>query len=168
MCRRCDLAPLTRRALFSIGLAATAVAVMPRPTWAQSAPPSVSPDGAIRRLQEGNARYAANTSTNKDFSAGRMARASAQYPFASIVSCADSRVSPELAFDQGPGDLFVVRVAGNFVNEDGLASLEYGAVVLGSRQPESSRWLGPYTTLTAAWSPRSRRERSRRAGWKHG
>jgi carbonic anhydrase len=133
MCRRCDLAPLTRRGLFSIGLAATAAAVMPRPTRAQSAPPSVSPDGAIRRLQEGNARYAANTSTNKDFSAGRMARASAQYPFASIVSCADSRVSPELAFDQGPGDLFVVRVAGNFVNEDGLASLEYGAVVLGSR-----------------------------------
>jgi len=47
------------------------------------------------------------------------------------VSCADSRVAPELAFDQGPGDLFVVRVAGNFVNEDGLASLEYGSLVLG-------------------------------------
>jgi len=47
------------------------------------------------------------------------------------VSCADSRLAPELAFDQGPGELFVVRVAGNFVNEDGLASLEYGAMVLG-------------------------------------
>jgi carbonic anhydrase len=132
MCRRCEVARLTRRGLFSMGLAATAAAITPRPTWAQSAPTSVSPDEAIRRLQEGNARYAANTSTNKDFSAGRMARASAQHPFASIVSCADSRVSPELAFDQGPGELFVVRVAGNFVNEDGLASLEYGAVVLGS------------------------------------
>jgi carbonic anhydrase len=133
MCKRCDVGGFTRRGLFLRGLAATAAAMMPRPTWAQSAPPSVSPDEAIRRLQEGNTRYAANTSTNKDFSAGRMARASAQHPFASIVSCADSRVSPELAFDQGPGDLFVVRVAGNFVNEDGLASLEYGAVVLGSR-----------------------------------
>ena len=47
------------------------------------------------------------------------------------MSCADSRLAPELAFDQGPGELFVVRVAGNFVNEDGLASLEYGAMVLG-------------------------------------
>jgi carbonic anhydrase len=131
MCQQCDVAHFTRRGLFSIGLAATAAAITSRRTWAQSAP--VSPDEAIQRLQEGNVRYAANTSRNKDFSAGRMARASAQYPFASIVSCADSRVSPELVFDQGPGDLFVVRVAGNFVNEDGLASLEYGAVVLGSR-----------------------------------
>ena len=133
MCRQCDVTRFTRRGLFSLGLAATAAAAMPGPTWAQSAPSPVSPDEAIRRLEEGNVRYAANTSTNKDFSAGRMARSSAQYPFASIVSCADSRVSPELAFDQGPGDLFVVRVAGNFLNEDGLASLEYGAVVLGSR-----------------------------------
>jgi carbonic anhydrase len=133
MCRQCDVARFTRRGLFSLGLAATAAAITPRRTWAQSAPTPVSPDEGIRRLQDGNTRYAANTSTNKDFSAGRMARVSAQYPFASIVSCADSRVSPELAFDQGPGDLFVIRVAGNFVNEDGLASLEYGAVVLGSR-----------------------------------
>jgi carbonic anhydrase len=131
MCRQCDVARFTRRGLFSMGLGATAAAITSRRTWAQSVP--VSPDEAIQRLQEGNVRYAANTSRNKDFSAGRMARASAQYPFASIVSCADSRVSPELVFDQGPGDLFVVRVAGNFVNEDGLASLEYGAVVLQSR-----------------------------------
>jgi len=131
MCRQCDVARFTRRGLFSMGLGATAAAMTSRRTWAQSAP--VSPDEAIQRLQEGNVRYAANTSRNKDFSAGRMARASAQYPVASIVSCADSRVSPELVFDQGPGDLFVVRVAGNFVNEDGLASLEYGAVVLQSR-----------------------------------
>jgi carbonic anhydrase len=54
-----------------------------------------------------------------------------QYPIATILSCADSRVAPELAFDQGPGDLFVVRVAGNIVNPDLLASLEYGAQFLG-------------------------------------
>jgi carbonic anhydrase len=132
MCTGCGMARFTRRGLLSFGVAATA-ALTTRPTCAQSAPTPVAPDEALRRLQEGNARYAANTSTNRDLSAGRMARASAQYPFASILSCADSRVSPELAFDQGPGDLFVVRVAGNFVNEDGLASLEYGAVVLGSQ-----------------------------------
>jgi carbonic anhydrase len=61
----------------------------------------------------------------------RRARALAQYPFAAILSCADSRVAPELAFDEGPGELFVVRVAGNFVNSDLLASLEYGVQFLG-------------------------------------
>jgi carbonic anhydrase len=96
------------------------------------APNSIPPNEALKRLMDGNARYATNTSTNIDYSAGRAARAQAQYPFASIVSCSDSRVAPELLFDQGPGDLFIVRVAGNFVNKDGLASLEYGALVLGS------------------------------------
>ncbi|MBU6494176.1 MAG: carbonic anhydrase [Burkholderiales bacterium] len=94
-------------------------------------PNAISPDQALKRLLAGNARYVANAPSQKDFSAGRAARTRAQYPFASIVSCADSRVAPELAFDQGPGDLFVVRVAGNFVNDDGLASLEYGAKFLG-------------------------------------
>ena len=135
MCEQCDQQNFSRRSLFGLGLAATAAAAFSSlPAWSQAAPPArepLSPDQALKRLQEGNARYAANTSMNKDFSAGRAARASAQYPFASIVSCADSRLSPELAFDQGLGDLFVVRVAGNFTNEDGLASLEYGSVVLG-------------------------------------
>jgi carbonic anhydrase len=106
-----------------------------RPAAAQSAlpaPPNAIPaDDALARLMAGNARYAANTSANQDHSAGRAARATAQYPIAAFVSCADSRVSPELAFDQGPGELFVVRVAGNFVHADGLASLEFGVAVLG-------------------------------------
>jgi carbonic anhydrase len=95
-------------------------------------PTPLSGEEALKRLVEGNARYAANKPTQRDFSAGRAARARSQHPFASIVSCADSRIAPELAFDQGPGDLFVVRVAGNFINEDGLASLEFGAAVLQS------------------------------------
>ena len=69
----------------------------------------------------------------RDFSAGRAARTLGQAPFAAILGCADSRVAPELAFDQAPGDLFVVRVAGNFMTPDGLASLEYGAAVLGTK-----------------------------------
>lgn len=98
---------------------------------AQSAP--VSPADAAARLMDGNARYVAGTPRNNDYSIGRVERALGQTPFASIVSCADSRVAPELLFDQGPGDLFVIRVAGNFVNEDGLASLEFGSAVLGSQ-----------------------------------
>jgi carbonic anhydrase len=135
MCRQCDLAGLTRRGLLTAGLVTAAAAGLPwSSAFAQSAAPAanaISPDDALARLQQGNARYAANTSTNKDYSAGRVARAQAQYPIAGILSCADSRLAPELAFDQGPGELFVVRVAGNFVNEDGLASMEYGAMVLG-------------------------------------
>src|SRR5690606_28296195 len=88
---------------------------------------------ALKRLEEGNLRYVSNTSINRDYSVDRAERAQSQAPFASVVGCADSRVSPEIVFDQGPGDLFVVRVAGNFVNEDGLASLEFGAAVLGSQ-----------------------------------
>lgn len=92
-----------------------------------------TPDAAFARLMEGNARYVAGQLNERDFSAGRAARAQGQKPFASILSCADSRVSPELAFDQGPGELFVVRVAGNFVTPDGLGSLEFGSAVLGSK-----------------------------------
>jgi carbonic anhydrase len=74
-----------------------------------------------------------NQLRERDFSAGRAARAQGQAPFAAVLGCADSRVAPELAFDQGPGDLFVVRVAGNFMTPDGLGSLEYGAAVLGTK-----------------------------------
>jgi len=100
-----------------------------------SAPPqnAITPADALKRIMEGNARYAANTPNERDFSVGRAARAEGQYPIAAILSCADSRVSPELAFDQAPGDLFVVRVAGNVVNTDLLASIEYGLQFLGAR-----------------------------------
>lgn len=129
MCNDCFHMPrLSRRSLLWGGAAfASAAALSLRDVSAQSAAPqnAISPDEALKRLMDGNARYAANTSANKDYSAGRAARTTAQYPFAAILSCADSRVAPELAFDQAPGDLFVVRVAGNFVNDDGLASLEY-------------------------------------------
>lgn len=112
------------------GFAVTGVA----PAFAQAAatrPNAIGPDAALKRLVDGNARYVANAMENRDFSVGRVARASAQYPIAGLVSCADSRVAPEYAFDQGPGELFVVRLAGNFVDDHGLASLEYGVAVLG-------------------------------------
>jgi carbonic anhydrase len=104
------------------------------PAPAQGAAPpqnAITPAEALKRIMAGNARYDANKPTVKDYSAERAARAVAQYPVAAILGCADSRVSPELVFDQGPGDLFAVRVAGNYMNVDNLASLEYGVEVLG-------------------------------------
>jgi carbonic anhydrase len=131
MCDVCVSRSLTRRGFVTSALAGLAVAggmLAANDVMAQQN--VISGDAALKRIMDGNARYAANTPAEKDFSAGRAARATAQYPIAAIVSCADSRVAPEFAFDQSPGDLFVVRVAGNFVNQDGLASLEYGTLVL--------------------------------------
>lgn len=130
---------LSRRRLFGAGIGAASATFLggfALPAIAQTAEPAppqnaISPDAALARIMEGNARYVANTPSMKDFSAGRAARTTAQYPIAGLVSCADSRVAPELAFDQEPGDLFVVRVAGNFIDDDGLASLEYGVKFLG-------------------------------------
>jgi carbonic anhydrase len=93
---------------------------------------AISGNAALKRLMEGNARYVANKPNARDFAAGRGALAQAQYPIASILSCADSRVAPELLFDQNPGDLFVVRIAGNYLNADALSSLEFGVAVLGT------------------------------------
>ncbi|MDH7794952.1 carbonic anhydrase [Beijerinckia sp. GAS462] len=124
---------MSRRHLLWGGAALATAALTPfQAASAQTATPqnAISPDEALKRIMDGNARYAANTSSNQDYSAGRAARATAQYPIAAILSCADSRVAPELAFDQAPGDLFVVRLAGNFVNDDGLASLEYAVKIL--------------------------------------
>lgn len=91
---------------------------------------AITADAALSRLQEGNARYVANALDVKNYSVGRSSRVKAQYPIAALLSCADSRVAPELIFDQGPGDLFVVRVAGNYLSGSSLASLEYAVAVL--------------------------------------
>jgi len=121
-------------ALAALVPAAIGTALAADPPAPGAAPPqnAISPAAALKRLIEGNARYAANDPNERDFSSSRAARARAQYPIAAILSCADSRVAPELVFDQEPGDLFVVRVAGNVVNRDLLASIEYGIHFLGA------------------------------------
>jgi carbonic anhydrase len=121
---------LSRRTLLQGALAATAVAAVPRALRAM--PNTIPPSAALQRLMDGNARYVRNQIDLKDFSAGRAARAEAQFPVAAILGCADSRVAPEFIFDQDPGELFVCRVAGNYMNVDILASLEYGVEVLGA------------------------------------
>ena len=130
LCSRNGAKTLSRRMLFGGGLALAAVPAL-RAAAAPGAPNAISPDEALQRLLAGNRRYAANAHANQDYSRGRTERASAQYPIAAILSCSDSRVAPEILFDQGPGQIFVVRVAGNFVSADGLASLEYGVQFLG-------------------------------------
>ena len=129
----------SRRAFLKTGAAAALAPLVAGPAFAADpqkpgAPPpnAIAPADALKRLVDGNARYAANNPTERDFSAGRAARAQAQYPMASILSCSDSRVVPDLVFDQAPGDLFVMRVAGNIVTNDLLASIEYGFQFLGS------------------------------------
>lgn len=104
-----------------------------------AAPPHAIPDGvaaeeALARLLEGNVRFTAANQRHPHQDAGRLsALAGGQAPFAVIVSCSDSRVPPEVVFDQGLGDLFVVRVAGNVVDDLGLASIEYAAEHLGTK-----------------------------------
>jgi carbonic anhydrase len=128
---------LSRRGLMAAAGAAFAASMVPSRVLAADPPAAdpqntISPDVALQRIMEGNARYAANTPRERDFSASRAARAGAQFPIAAILSCSDSRVVPELFFDQAPGDLFVVRLAGNFLDDDGLASLEYAVKFLGA------------------------------------
>jgi len=87
---------------------------------------NLSPDQALDQLMAGNARYTASDDTyTPDFSVSRAALKDYITPLAGILGCADARVAAEMIFDRGPGDLFMVRVAGNFVSEYGLASLEY-------------------------------------------
>jgi carbonic anhydrase len=90
----------------------------------------ISPDASLERLLKGNARYVKGLARRHDFKHEREALAGGQNPYAAILSCADSRIAPEYAFDSGRGDLFVCRVAGNFANTETIASLEYAIAVL--------------------------------------
>ncbi|WP_342723628.1 carbonic anhydrase [Bradyrhizobium sp. B097] len=90
----------------------------------------LSPDAALKRLLEGNDRYVQGASRGGDFKGERQALVDGQNPYAAVLSCADSRIAPELAFDSGLGDLFVCRLAGNFANDDTVASMEYAVAVL--------------------------------------
>ncbi len=89
-------------------------------------PSTVPADQALSRLMSGNSRYVSGEAQHPDETlAQRKDLVGGQHPFAIILSCADSRVTPELVFDQGLGDLFVVRIAGNIASDDVLASMEY-------------------------------------------
>jgi carbonic anhydrase len=93
----------------------------------------ITPDIALRRLQDGNDRFVHGHMLKRDLRDHIKVTGHGQYPIASVVTCIDSRSGPELVFDQGIGDVFTARVAGNIVNKDILGSLEYAAAVAGSK-----------------------------------
>jgi carbonic anhydrase len=94
---------------------------------------SITPDQAIERLKEGNDRFVSGSMLQRDYPAQVSSSSHGQYPYAAVLACMDSRSGPELVFDQGIGDLFVVRVAGNYATPDILGSLEYAAKVSGAK-----------------------------------
>ncbi len=139
MCKSCESlsaaggVQLPRRKFIALLGAALSFPALARA--AEKGPPPkpqnvLSPNSALDRLMKGNHRYVEGSMLRHDFSTERPALALGQNPFAGILSCADSRIGPEYAFDTGRGDVFVCRVAGNFANDDTIASFEYAVSVL--------------------------------------
>ena len=136
----CELETVTRRDLLrmavagsvTLGLGVASSMGAPRRAGAQTA---LTSDEALKALMDGNARFTAGrlTSFQEDLILLAQKTAEKQEPFAAILSCADSRVPVEILFDQTIGHIFVVRVAGNVATPEIIASVEYGAAVLGTR-----------------------------------
>ena len=93
----------------------------------------ITPPAALEMLKSGNKRFLDGQPLNRDLHSQVKQTTGGQYPFAAILSCIDSRVPAETVFDQGIGDIFSVRVAGNFINPDVLGSIEYSCKVAGSK-----------------------------------
>ena len=138
MCANCKNEGIGRRDLMRLGAAgavAFGLGVAMRPARAaEAAPTALPPDEALAQLKAGNERFVSHPELcSVDLAQSRSAVAGHQAPWATIVSCADSRVPPELVFGgHGVGELFISRDAGNLINVDSLGTLEYGAAVLGS------------------------------------
>jgi carbonic anhydrase len=132
---------MSHRALvpFLTLLVATAIAAPaaaagdPSTTFDAAAQQATSPDAALAALVEGNRRFVAGEGLRRDLRLQASATSHGQYPFAAVLSCLDSRSAPEIVFDQGIGDIFVGRVAGNVVDELMLGSLEFATVVAGAK-----------------------------------
>ena len=93
----------------------------------------MTPASALQALKDGNARFVNNQEVDRDLLGQVADTSSGQYPFATVLHCIDSRVSAELVFDQGIGDVFSIRIAGNFVNEDILGSMEFACKLAGTK-----------------------------------
>lgn len=94
---------------------------------------TMTPDKALQFLKEGNQRFQQNLKANRNLLEQVNDTAEGQFPFATILSCIDSRVSAELVFDQGLGDIFSIRIAGNFINQDILGSMEFACKLAGTK-----------------------------------
>ncbi|MEO6695605.1 MAG: carbonic anhydrase, partial [Ignavibacteria bacterium] len=93
----------------------------------------LTPDEALGYLKEGNERFINNIKSHRNLLAQVNETSSEQFPFAAILSCIDSRTSAELIFDQGLGDIFSIRIAGNILNDDILGSMEFACKISGSK-----------------------------------
>ena len=102
-------------------------------TMDKAAQSAMSADTAITALKDGNKRFVSGNMVKRDLMKQVKTTSYGQYPLATVVSCIDSRAGPEIVFDQGIGDVFSARVAGNFVNEDILGSLEFASKAAGSK-----------------------------------
>lgn len=123
--------PLIAASLLLSALALTSCQTAP--TMTKEAQTATSPDEAFQKLRDGNARFVAGNTLHRNLRKQVQETSTGQYPFASVVSCLDSRTSTELIFDQGIGDVFNARVAGNIVNADILGSLEFASKAAGSK-----------------------------------
>jgi carbonic anhydrase len=94
---------------------------------------TMTPQKSLEYLKEGNKRFQNNLSANRNLLQQVNETTEGQFPFATILSCIDSRVSAELVFDQGLGDIFSIRIAGNFINEDILGSMEFASKLAGTK-----------------------------------
>ena len=154
MCHRCDqknsdqqnskqdpskrsFLKLTAASAIGLGFAGSGIATAREKKAAKTSakvPPKpenvLTPDQALERLMRGNERYVAGESVPLDFHDVQAALVRGQNPYATILGCSDSRVSPEHCFDEAQGDLFVARVAGNYLTNDNVATLEYSVAVL--------------------------------------
>jgi carbonic anhydrase len=102
-------------------------------THTQASRDSLSPQDALQILKDGNARFSANLKANRNLQQQMNETRDGQFPFAVVLSCIDSRTSAELIFDQGLGDIFSIRIAGNFLNSDILGSLEFACRIAGAK-----------------------------------
>ena len=103
------------------------------PAMTEKARDALTPDVALERLMEGNARFASGRMLERDLVTQVRATSAGQFPFAAVLGCIDSRVPPELVFDQGIGDIFSARIAGNFVNADIIGSFEFATKLAGAK-----------------------------------
>src|SRR5438477_497379 len=137
-----------RQMTFAIGLVSLALAVSASAlaqtsteTTGKKAPAvqtaesqaAMTPASALEKLKKGNVRFVEKSKRSRDWLAKVSATAGGQYPFAVILACMDSRAPIEIIFDQGIGDVFGIRIAGNIVNQDVLGSMEYATKVVGSK-----------------------------------
>ncbi len=129
MCFECVSAAMDRRSMFKMAFAGAAASLLPATAFAEEAVFAVTPDEALQRLKDGNAAFVADADAcAANLAAKRTELAKGQHPYATIVTCSDSRVSPELIFGGATlGDLFVARNAGNVVDTAVMGTLEYGA-----------------------------------------